>query len=115
MCDENRFPPVYESQDTKDYRSTFLQTQNLLRANGVDFQRHYAASVACSPSRASIYTGQYPSLHGTTQTTGAAKEAFDPDVFWLDPNSVPTLGDYFRQAATRRTGAANGMRRMPTC
>jgi hypothetical protein len=31
-----------------------------------------------------------------TETTGAAKEAFDPDVFWLDPNSVPTFGDYFR-------------------
>ena len=98
MCDENRFPPVYESPQVKDYRSTFLQTQNLLRANGVEFQRHYAASVACTPSRASIYTGQYPSLHGTTQTTGAAKESFDPDVFWLDPNSVPTLGDYFRTA-----------------
>ena len=98
MCDENRFAPVYESQQVKDYRSTFLQTQNLLRANGVEFMRHYAASVACTPSRASIYTGQYPSLHGTTQTTGAAKESFDPDVFWLDPNSVPTLGDYFRAA-----------------
>jgi choline-sulfatase len=33
-----------------------------------------------------------------TETTGAAKEAFDPDVFWLDPNSVPTFGDYFRAA-----------------
>jgi choline-sulfatase len=98
MCDENRFPPVYESQQTKAYRQAFLQTQNLLRQNGVDFQRHYAASVACTPSRTSIYTGQYPSLHGETQTTGAAKESFDPDMFWLDPNSVPTLGDYFRAA-----------------
>ena len=74
------------------------KTQNLLRQNGADFQRHYAASVACVPGRASIYTGHYPSLHGTSQTTGAAKESFDPDMFWLDPNSVPTLGDYFRAA-----------------
>src|SRR5215470_1212743 len=44
MCDENRFPPIYESADTKAFRQTFLQTQNLLRQNGVDFQRHYAAS-----------------------------------------------------------------------
>src|SRR5262245_12582045 len=98
MCDENRFPPVYESPETKLFRHTYLDTQNVLRQNGVEFVRHYAASVACSPSRASIYTGQYPSLHGVTQTTGAAKESFDPDVFWLDPNSVPTLGDYFRAA-----------------
>ena len=98
MCDENRFPPVYESPQTQAFRQTWLKTQNLLRRNGVDFQRHYAASVACTPSRASIYTGHYPSLHGVSQTTGAAKESFDPDVFWLDPNSVPTLGDYFRAA-----------------
>ena len=98
MCDENRYPPVYESSQTQAYRRQFLNTQNLLRQNGVDFQRHYAASVACSPSRTSIYTGQYPSLHGVTQTTGAAKESFDPDVFWLEPNSVPTIGDYFRAA-----------------
>ncbi|OAJ63225.1 sulfatase-like hydrolase/transferase [Paraburkholderia ginsengiterrae] len=98
MCDENRFPPVYESPQTQAFRHTYLKTQNQLRRNGVDFQRHYAASVACSPSRASIYTGQYPSLHGVSQTTGAAKESFDPDVFWLDPGSVPTLGDYFRAA-----------------
>lgn len=98
MCDENRFPPVYESAEVQAFRQTYLNTQNLLRQNGVSFQRHYAASVACSPSRTSIYTGQYPSLHGVSQTTGAAKESFDPDVFWLDPNGVPTLGDYFRTA-----------------
>ena len=98
MCDEMRFPPIYESEVTKAFRQQFLQVENLLRQNGADFHRHYAASVACVPSRASIYTGQYPSLHGVTQTTGAAKESFDPDVFWLDPNSVPTFGDYFLAA-----------------
>jgi arylsulfatase A-like enzyme len=77
-----------------------VQTPNLdrLAAGGTSFRRHFANAVPCAPSRASIYTGQYPSLHGATQTTGAAKESFDPDVFWLDPNSVPTFGDYFRAA-----------------
>src|SRR5437867_6813459 len=98
MCDEMRFPPIYESEDTKQFRQQYLQTQNFLRQHGADFHRHYAASVACTPSRASLFTGHYPSLHGATQTTGAAKEAFDPDIFWLDPNSVPTFGDYFRAA-----------------
>lgn len=101
MCDEMRFPPVYESEATKRFRKKYLKTQDFLRRNGVDFQRHYAASVACCPGRASIYTGQYPSLHGVSQTTGAAKDSFDPDVFWLDPNSVPTFGDYFREAGYR--------------
>ncbi len=98
MVDEMRFPPPYESEQAKEFRKKYLKTQNALRRHGLEFQRHYAASVACSPSRTSIYTGQYPSLHGVTQTTGAAKEPFDPDVFWLDPNSVPTIGDYFRAA-----------------
>jgi choline-sulfatase len=98
MVDEMRYPPVYESADLKAFRATYLKTQNALRSNGLDFQRHYAASTACVPGRASLYTGHYPSLHGVTQTTGAAKESFDPDVFWLDPNGVPTMGDYFRAA-----------------
>ena len=53
-------------------------------------------SAACVPSRASIFTGQYPSLHGVSQTTGAAKSSFENDMYWLDPNTAPTMGDYFR-------------------
>ncbi len=98
MCDEMRFPTVYETPQLAAFRAQYLKTQNFLRANGVSFQRHYAASVACSPSRTSLYTGQYPSLHGVTQTTGAAKESFEPDMFWLDAASVPTMGDWFLAA-----------------
>jgi arylsulfatase A-like enzyme len=53
-------------------------------------------SSACAPSRASFFTGQYPSLHGVSQTDGVAKNAIEPDVFWLDPDTLPTMGDYFR-------------------
>ena len=56
------------------------------------------ASVACVPSRTSLLTGHYPSLHGVSQTDGAAKSATEPDMFWLDASTVPTLGDYFRTA-----------------
>lgn len=101
LVDEMRYPPVYETEVLRQFRRDYLQTQNALRATGVEFHRHYTASTACSPSRASIFTGHYPSLHGVTQTTGVAKSAHDPDVFWLDPNSVPTLGDYFRAAGYR--------------
>ena len=94
LCDEMRFPPVYESDYTKQYRQDHLEFQNTLLTNGLDFHRHYVMSAACVPSRASILTGHYPSLHGASQTAGGgAKEAWDPDVFWLDPDSVPTFGD----------------------
>jgi len=98
LCDQMRFPSVYESDTLQAFRQQYLKTQNLLRENGVEFTRHYAASSACVPSRACILTGHYPSLHGVTQTYGGAKEACDPDVFWLDPNTVPTFGNYFRAA-----------------
>ena len=62
----------------------------------IEFHRHYAGSTACTPSRATLFTGQYPSLHGVTSTDGTAKQSSDPGMHWLDPNSVPTLGDWFR-------------------
>ncbi|WAS95509.1 sulfatase-like hydrolase/transferase [Nannocystis punicea] len=66
-----------------------------------EFHRHYAASVASAPSRASLFTGHYPTLHGVRATDGAAKAARDPDVYWLDPNTVPTMGHYSRAAGDR--------------
>lgn len=96
MVDEQRFPPVYEDESIKKWRAENLMAQNFLYKNGVVFQNHYVGSTACSPSRATLYTGQYPSLHGVTQTDGGGSTAFSPDVFWLDPNTVPTFGDYLR-------------------
>ncbi|KMY48706.1 sulfatase-like hydrolase/transferase [Peribacillus loiseleuriae] len=101
IVDEERFPTVYENEELKEWRRNNLKTQELLRENGMTFLKHYIGSTACSPSRATLFTGQYPSLHGVTQTTGVAKGAFDPNVFWLDHNTVPTLGDYFRTAGYR--------------
>jgi choline-sulfatase len=101
LVDEMRYPPIYEADGAKQFRQQYLLAQNVLRANGVEFHRHYTASTACSPSRASLFTGHYPSLHGVSNTTGGAKGAHDPDMFWLDPGSVPTLGDYFKTAGYR--------------
>ena len=96
MTDEERYPPPYESDAVKSFRKSHLTARESIRSNGVEFHRHYAGSTACTPSRATLFTGQYPSLHGVSSTDGAAKLATDPGMNWLDPDSVPTLGDWFR-------------------
>lgn len=96
VVDEYRFPVRYETDELREFRSTHLTAEQSLRTDGLEFTNHYIMASACVPSRTSIFTGQYPSLHGVTQTTGAAKNSFEDDVFWLDPNTVPTMGNYFR-------------------
>jgi arylsulfatase A-like enzyme len=98
MTDEERYPPPYESEDVAEFRRTQLPARERLRSRSVEFHRHYAASTACLPIRASVFTGQYPSIHGVTVTEGVAKAANDPLMHWLDPDTVPTMGDWFRAA-----------------
>lgn len=98
MMDEQRAAPFYESPELQAWRLANLPTQNFLRRNSVEFTHHHIMSTACQPSRASIYTGQYPSLHGIAQTSGAAKSAIEQDLYWLDPTTVPTMGNWFRAA-----------------
>ena len=90
LADEYRFPVVYESAELRRFRSRYLTAEESLRDDGLEFANHYVMSAACVPSRASIFTGQYPSLHGVSQTTGAAKSSFENDMYWLDPNTAPT-------------------------
>ena len=101
IVDEQRFPTAYDNDELNKWRKFNLKTQELLSENSMSFLNHYIGSTACSPSRATLFTGQYPSLHGVSQTSGAAKEAFDADMYWLDHNTVPTLGDYFRASGYR--------------
>lgn len=101
MTDEERYPPVYEPEEVALYRKKHFAGRNALRENAIEFHRHYTGSTACAPSRASLFTGQYPSLHGVTQTSGMAKSSFDPAIFWLEPDTVPTMGDYFRSGGYR--------------
>lgn len=101
MTDEERYPPVYETEEIARYRREQLPGQQQIRARSVEFHRHYAASTACVPSRTSLFTGHYPTLHGARATDGAAKSARDPAMVWLDPNTVPTMGHYFRAAGYR--------------
>jgi arylsulfatase A-like enzyme len=101
MTDEERYPPPYELDALREFRREQLPARERLRAAGVEFHRHYTGATACSPSRATLFTGQYPSLHGVTSTDGMAKRVDDPAMHWLDPDTVPTLGDWFRAGGYR--------------
>jgi arylsulfatase A-like enzyme len=101
MTDEERYPPPYETAEVAEFRRTQMPSRERLRDGGLELHRHYAGSTACVPSRATLFTGQYPSLHGVSQTDGVAKHPDDPAMRWLDPDEVPTLGDWFRAAGYR--------------
>ena len=101
LTDQLRHPTVYESEELGRFRREALTAETSLRDSGVSFDRHYMMSAACAPSRASILTGHYPSLHGVTQTDGLAKNADSAEMFWLAPDTVPTIGDWFRAGGYR--------------
>lgn len=101
MTDEERYPPPYENDELAEFRRTQLPARERLKDGGLELHRHYTASTACVPARASLFTGQYPSLHGVTDTDGLAKGASDPSMRFLDPDTVPTMGDWFRAAGYR--------------
>src|SRR4051795_3246940 len=101
LTDQLHYPPPYESDELAGFRREHLAGVERLRQAGVSFRHHYPASRGCARSRASLFTGQYPSLHGVTQTDGIAKSADGDDMFWLAPDSVPTLGDWFRAGGYR--------------
>ncbi len=101
MTDEERQAPDYESDSLAAFRREQLPGRRALAERGRVFERHYAASTACMPSRTSLFTGHYPSLHGVTATDGMAKRAFEPDSFMLEPDTVPTAGHWFRAVGYR--------------
>ena len=68
MTDEERYPPPYETAEVAEFRRTQMPARERIRSGGLELHRHYAGSTACVPSRATLFTGQYPSLHGVSKT-----------------------------------------------
>lgn len=62
-----------------------------LAAMGVNFTRTYCPNPTCTPTRASLITGMYPSYHGA-YTLGTKL-----------PEDVPTIGEYLHDAGYRTT------------
>ncbi|MCC5972395.1 MAG: sulfatase-like hydrolase/transferase [Pararhodobacter sp.] len=69
------------------YGHPFINTKNLdrLAAMGTRFERAFAASPMCGPSRTSFLTGLYPIEHGIRQYGGTYNQA--------KPNALRVLGD----------------------
>src|SRR3954462_14493019 len=101
LTDQLHHPPPYESGELAAFRREHLPGVERLRQNGGSFRHHYPMSAACAPSRAALLTGQVPSLRGGTPPHGMAKSADGDDMFGLAPDSLPTLGDWFRAGGYR--------------
>ncbi len=98
MTDEERAAPPYETEALQQWRHRTLAGWRWFDEYGVRFNRHYTGSLACVPSRPTLFTGQYPDLHGVTQTDGIGKRYDDSRLRWLRRGEVPTLGNWFRAA-----------------
>jgi arylsulfatase A-like enzyme len=62
---------------------SYLKTPNIdqLAQEGTRFDRAYHTTPLCSPNRASILTGQYPSRHGIVDNTSRNQASFMLDLF----------------------------------
>ncbi len=94
MTDQERAAPPYEPAEVSAWRESLGAAW--FTDHGVSFGRHYTGSLACVPSRPTLFTGHYPDVHGVTQTNGLGKMADDSRMRWLRPGEVPTLGHWFR-------------------
>lgn len=74
--------------------SVQLPWRDRLRAEGLELTRHYTHSSPCSPSRASLFTGQYLAQHGVVDNV------IMPEHKELDP-AVPTIGSILDRAGYR--------------
>lgn len=85
--------------------STFYETPNLdrLAAEGALFTDAYAASPVCSPTRASLLTGKYPSTVGVTQYIGGHGVGALDDVpyHWYLPTNEMSLARALRAGGYR--------------
>ncbi len=112
MVDQLRFPPQFgdnqgfhpdikkilrfeESSDDNSFKKHYPGFW-ALRRNAVVFRNHRIASSACVPSRTVLFTGQYGTQTGSTQTDGLFKEGADKNFPWLEQDSVPTIGDWMQ-------------------
>lgn len=94
IVDEFRYPVHYETEELVKWRRDNLKFYTMLSKKGTVFHKHYTNTNACVPSRTTIQTGQYPSVHGNNMTNGVAKTHCNG----LKPYTTPTIGNYLKKA-----------------
>lgn len=92
MTDQQRAPQLFhENMSRFD-----LPAYKRLRANGIEFDYSFCNTCMCSPSRSTLFTSNYPSQHGVTQTLsfGGIFSVGQPE---LDP-TYPNMANIFYNA-----------------
>lgn len=107
MTDQERAAPPYETDEIRAWRRT-LPGAAWFDANAVSFDRHYTGSLACAPSRPTLFTGQYPDVHGVTQTDGLGKLADDSRMRWMRPGEISWSGSWPSDAEPCPSGTVRG-------
>lgn len=81
-------------RDTSCYGSTFYRTPNIdrLAASGMRFTNGYSAHPACSPTRSSVLTGQYPMRTGFTSAAGHVRKKMEQEERTTGPGFYRGLG-----------------------
>jgi arylsulfatase A-like enzyme len=95
-------------RDLGSYGSTFYETPHLdrLAREGVRFTAAYAAAPVCSPTRASLITGQWPQRTGVTDYLGAVDK---PEQWKRNTRSLPApFGDRLALDATTMAEVLKG-------
>ncbi|WP_273833849.1 sulfatase-like hydrolase/transferase [Guptibacillus sedimenti] len=88
MVDQQCDPSVNQAVEK---RNLFMEE---LLLNGFEFKNHYVGSSAFASSEMTLYTGQYPSLHGVTQTSGFDRTPLHSA---FNSKTVPLMDDYLRR------------------
>jgi choline-sulfatase len=106
ITDQQRYP-CHWPEDRGWLRSLTPNDQRLAET-GLSFRRAFCNTSMCSPSRATLLTGQYPAQHGVTLTHTQADLRPDPRNL---PAVTATLLDILRSPGAPRQRALRGFGR----
>ena len=111
MTDEERYPPPYE--DASPGGEQLAPGVHPGRRPRVPPALRRLDGLPAQPDHA--VHGPVPLAARCGQHRWHGQEGQRPRHEWLDPNSVPTLGDWFRAGGYRPTTGASGTFRTPIC